>query len=236
MFNTLIFGLYIIIFIYVFNKNKKRSRKEKIHGAFTDRKINDSIALKTNWKHLKGGGASFATRKLVEVSRSRYEFKPTAMARLFPLLFIAIAVGVGCTAVSFFNSSFSEGLFPITFLLVPLIFVIAGVFMLRTFSKPIVFDKSRGFFWKGYKEPVLAHDERQKNKVIPFREIHALQIIKERISGKNGSYYSYELNLVLQNSKRVNVIDHGNLNKIRKDAQKLSIFLGVPVWDVIQKS
>ena len=122
------------------------------------------------------------------------------------------------------------------FILLPVIFMVAGVFMLRAFSKPIVFDKSRGFFWKGFKEPVLAHDERQKNKVIPFREIHALQIIKERISSKNGSYYSYELNLVLQDSKRVNVIDHGNLKKIREDAQKLSIFLGVPAWDVIQKS
>ena len=61
--------------------------------------------------------------------------------------------------------------------------------------------------------------------------IHALQIVAEFISGKNANYYSYELNLVLKNGNRINIIDHNNKGRIDREAKVLSEFLGVPVWD-----
>ncbi|MGD9320846.1 MAG: hypothetical protein PVH99_12810, partial [Desulfobacteraceae bacterium] len=51
--------------------------------------------------------------------------------------------------------------------------------------------------------------------------------------GSKRSYYSYELNLVLRDSKRTNVMDHGDYEKLREDAQTLSQFLEKPVWDAI---
>ena len=50
-------------------------------------------------------------------------------------------------------------------------------------------------------------------------------------SGNKNSYYSYELNLVLEDGSRVNVVDQGNLKRLRSDAQTLSRFLDKPVWD-----
>ena len=51
------------------------------------------------------------------------------------------------------------------------------------------------------------------------------------ISGSKSSYTSYELNLVLDDGSRINVVDHGNLDRLRGDATTLSRFLSKPVWD-----
>jgi len=67
----------------------------------------------------------------------------------------------------------------------------------------------------------------------PLDQVHALQLVSEYCSGNKSSYYSYELNLVLKDGRRVNVIDHGNINRIRQDAQTLSNFLGKPVWNAL---
>ena len=65
----------------------------------------------------------------------------------------------------------------------------------------------------------------------PLEEIHALQLVSELCHTKNRSYYSYELNLVLRDGQRINAVDHGRHERIRTDAQRLSDFLGKPVWD-----
>ena len=46
-------------------------------------------------------------------------------------------------------------------------------------------------------------------------------------------FYSYEINLVLKNGRRVNVADHGDLDSLRADADMLANFLEVPVWDAL---
>lgn len=67
-----------------------------------------------------------------------------------------------------------------------------------------------------------------------LEDIHALQLLSEYCrGGKKRSYYSYELNLVLRNGRRINVMDHGDCKKLREDAQTLSEFLDKPVWDAI---
>ena len=61
--------------------------------------------------------------------------------------------------------------------------------------------------------------------MIPLSSIHALQIVSERVSTKNSSFLSYEINLVLDDKRRVNVVDYGNLNKIQTDAKQLGEYL-----------
>ena len=39
--------------------------------------------------------------------------------------------------------------------------------------------------------------------------------------------------LVLKGGERINVVDHGNLKRIREDANTLPNFPGKPVWDAI---
>jgi hypothetical protein len=77
-------------------------------------------------------------------------------------------------------------------------------------------------------------DEKYKNKIISLNEIEALQIISERLHSKNTSYTSYELNMILKNSSRVNIIDHWNLEEIRKNASELANKLWVKVYDITE--
>lgn len=58
----------------------------------------------------------------------------------------------------------------------------------------------------------------------------ALQIIGEVVHGKDSKYNSFELNLVLDDVNRVNVVDHGNLKGVIADTETLGDFLNLPIW------
>jgi hypothetical protein len=210
----------------------------------------DPIAMQTDWTPANSGGANFRTHKLVNVNSRRLEFRATIGAKLFflsVLLFgmIFLLIGVGIL-LGFVYQFLSGGLsFDIETEIIPLlfgglifslfglIFSFFGGYLLYDGITPIVFDKQKGFFWKGRKSP----DEVFDKKILPYfaklEDIHALQLISKHCSKNDGSYYSYELNLVLENGKRINVVDHGNKNKLRKEANNLSAFLAKPVWDAI---
>ena len=79
----------------------------------------------------------------------------------------------------------------------------------------------------------MVYDKEELKAFTKLDDIHAIQLISEYISGKKSSYYSYELNLVLKDASRINVIDHGNDSTISSNAKVLSRFLDVPVWDAI---
>ena len=92
-----------------------------------------------------------------------------------------------------------------------------------------MFDKRRGYFWKSRKWPEDEVGHVSKG-CVRMDEIHTLQLVSEYCSGSKSSFYSYELNLVLQDGSRVNVVDHGNLAKLKRDASELAAFLGKPLW------
>lgn len=56
-------------------------------------------------------------------------------------------------------------------------------------------------------------------------------IAPKYIENEKTDFYRYELNLVLENGSRVNVLSHGNKQKIREDAQAISQYIGKPLWD-----
>ena len=66
---------------------------------------------------------------------------------------------------------------------------------------------------------------------LPIAYVRALQLLPELVRGDKSSYYSYELNLVLSDGTRRNVVDHGSLAKLREDAAQLSARLNLPIWD-----
>ena len=121
-------------------------------------------------------------------------------------------------------------LFPLIF---GLIFAIIGFFMFRSMTAPIVFDKSVGHFWKGRKNPREVINIDQIKVHVELGQIHAIQILSEYCHTDKSHYYSYELNLVMKDSSRVNVVDHGKLKQLREDATVLAEFLEVPIWDVV---
>jgi hypothetical protein len=58
-----------------------------------------------------------------------------------------------------------------------------------------------------------------------------LQIVKEQVTGSDTDFWSYELNLVLADASRLNVVDHADLGLIRAQTLQLSAMIGCRVWD-----
>ncbi len=185
----------------------------------------NNIESNIDWSPLKSGGANFKTHKLVEVSSQRMEYKASVGSIVFGFIFLL--VGLGVSSIFFF-----EG-FSIFLLLFGVAFAVVGVFILKSALNPIVFDKSEGFFWKGKKTPSMMADINELKVATKLDEIYGLQVIKEYVKssnkGRDTSYYSYEINLILISGERLNVVDYGNANAILEDASRISKFLNTPV-------
>lgn len=218
------------------NKIKRAlNRLSSWEPSFDPSKFEDEVALQTQWSPLKGGGSNFQTHKLVEVDYNRMEFKSTLGAKIFSLIFLTVGVAVpvffGMERIQQAGDLFqSDFLF---ILLFGLIFASVGGWLFYSFAKPVIFDKTMGLYWKGWKTPRHYTAELETEDSSRISSIYALQIIPELVRSDNKSYVSYELNLVLKDGLRMNVVDHGSSVKLREDAKVLSEFLGVPVWDAI---
>jgi hypothetical protein len=208
---------------------------QKIQGLsvepvpFDPSAIGDEVAQRTQWGPAKGGGASFRTHRLVRVDSNRLEFKATAGALAFYWLFLVVGLGV---LIGFSVGGSSRG--SVVPLIVGAMFVVAGGAMLRFGTAPIVFDKRKGSYWRGRTSPYDVRHTSELTHHAPLKRVHALQIVSEYCRGNKSSYYSYELNLVLDDGSRQTVVDHGNLERLRADARTLGRFLGTPVWDATE--
>lgn len=192
---------------------------------------NDNFKSSVSTAPLVYGGASFKTNVLVEKSSSKALYKPSIGAALFSFIFLAVGFGVLFFGlVPLFKSNFEIASTNWFLLLFGLIFSGAGSFMFYRFYKPRVFDKHLGVYYKAYNVDIHKIRRDTSKKYIPLNTIIALQIIGEHVKSDKGSYKSFELNLVLNDSSRKNVVDHGNLKSIIKDAEILSEFLNVPIW------
>lgn len=175
-----------------------------------------------SWEPLKKGGSNFKTHHLVETSPGRLEYKSTLFYKIFAFIFLAIGLVAG-------GIIFNQGMY-IAGLAFGLIFTGAGGFMFRETMRPIVFDKSEGYFWKGKKSPRDVVNMDEIKTYADFDEIHAIQVITEVVSSSKSSYRSYEINLVLKSGERLNVVDYGNLKAIEQDLLILKGYLNVDVW------
>ena len=203
----------------------------KAKEPFDPSKFEDPIAKKTKWTPAKVGGSNFCTHNLVQTQPYKIEVKPSIGAKFFYTIFSLIGVIV---ITVFLVSSLKSGKFNLEFIfpvLIGLIFFLIGGCMFYFGTRPIIFDKMSGYFWKGNQNPKEIIDKSTIKHYCKISDIHSLQIISEYCSSGKSSFYSYELNLVLNDAKRLNVIDHGNLKKLREDSKILSQFLGIPIWD-----
>lgn len=192
--------------------------------------FNDPIAVQTDWTRACPGGTNFRTFKLVQVNPYRIKFRTTFGAVLFALIFLLVGLGLIVLIIwESYLTAFTTELMVAGVL--GLVFAGVGGYLLYRQMLPIVFDKREKLFWKKHKPNSAMSLNDVSEDCVRLEFIHALQIVAEFISGKNANYYSYELNLVLKNGNRINIIDHNNKGRIDREAKVLSEFLGVPVWD-----
>jgi hypothetical protein len=185
------------------------------------------MALHTAWTPLARGGSNFRSHKLDCSNPQRWTFRMSVGGIVLSAFFVAAGVGI-------FAASFWQGEKVILMRIFGLAFAAAGAGIGWSLSAPTVFDKQRGYFCKGRKAPESVFDRSKLKNHTELERIHALQLIAELLTKKNnssGGCLSYELNLVLIDGSRLNVIDHGGQADIREDARKLAGFLGKPLWD-----
>lgn len=142
--------------------------------------FNDPVAEKIEWTPLQRGGANFQTHKLVIVQRDRMEFRASLGMVLFALLFVLVGVGMiifaffphlfllvgaGVSLVAFFAQEW-----PAPFVLFGLVFLGAGSAVLYFSTNPVIFDKRKGFFWKGRKTPYESGNWRKRKDCVRLGE------------------------------------------------------------------
>lgn len=66
---------------------------------------------------------------------------------------------------------------------------------------------------------------------IDFDQVQRLQILAKRIEKQDMEFTAFELNLVLRDGRRYNIVDHHDGDLIAADATRLATVLGVPVED-----
>lgn len=203
------------------------------HMTFDPSRFDDPLATSVRWTPIKRGGSNFRTHKYFSADANQVGFKATVGAKLFSGIFMTVGLGVavGLPIQRFLGPDLFFALETLFFIGFGLIFFGAGFFMFRSYSKPVMFDKMVGYFWKGWTKPDRYRSDKRVVGSVRIDDIHALQIVSEYIRGDKSSYYSYELNIVTRDGKRHNIIDHGDREDMLSDAEKLSDFLGVPVWD-----
>lgn len=199
-------------------------------SSFDPSVFDDPIASQTAWGPAKQGGANFRTHRLKIISERRLQFKASPGMIAFSAVFFGMGLLVLIIAWGPFDLLEPDRGKEILVGIFGLIFAGVGGFLYYDATPPIVFDKDENVFWKGRRDTRREVKGARIKHVANLQDIHAIQLIPERISGKS-SYYSYELNLVLVDATRINVIDHGKLTAIQEEARIVSDFLGIPVWD-----
>ena len=176
------------------------------------------------------GGSNFETYSLHQLRNGSYRFSPSYKQsfKLLSMLLLPFGFIVYLIITFLFTGSFK-------FVLNNLVFFIFGIII--TFSltryfllnfKLFYFNKSKAIYYEGF--PLLPSSLAHKS--INLNSIIAIQILGEDIydSDTGLEANSFEFNLVLDNFKRIHVIDHNNLRGMIDDAQTLSAYLNIPIW------
>lgn len=177
------------------------------------------------WQPLQPKKNRMFFQKLDSRDFSAYRFKPGFQVYIGQIIFVAVFLYFFTQVEAVREMDLEKMPF-----LVVVGFGLGLIFNIFKFGQamtPVIFDQPSGFFWKGWQKP---WNGKLGNKA-RLRDIEALQIIHKQVSGKRGSAYVYELNLLLKNKDRLNVIDHSEFDSIKTDAISLARFLRVPLWN-----
>ena len=173
---------------------------------------------------------SFRSKTLVQSSPDLLLIRPSVGYRLFSFMFVflgTVAILVGLAAV-FGQIKNIQGASPTTFGLcfagIGLLFASIGLGLI-CWTKTFGFDRRRGILTDGKKTWRLA-------------DILAVQLLfgGRHSSSDNGSYLTYQLNLVFKDAEksRVNISNADDQDWTRKTGAQLAEFLKVPLLDHIE--
>lgn len=146
--------------------------------------------------------------------------KPTISSLLFCVIYIVVGLFLLALAIMVYVQNNQIDL---TIFLGGLGISIAtfGFTLIKPFIKQVIFDKNTGKF------------KNNVDRSVKIENIVSLQIVNKMITSKHGlSYPCYELNMLTKNGRRINILNHNDLEQLKTDAEKLAVFLSVELIDL----
>jgi hypothetical protein len=179
------------------------------------------------WSPASHYGANFCTHRLSDKTTARLEFKPTLGMQAFFMVFCFLTIALPV----FFFLGFLAGEVPVYALLFAsgvsfLFYHICRIIKKMTWA-PNYFDRMNDTYYA--LEPAIFGVDKEIREAIS--SIQALQILPKRIHSSKNSYTAYELNLLLKSGDRRTVVSHASYDDIKKDAQTISMHLGLNIFE-----
>ena len=212
----------------------------KRYPVLDPRYFDDPVALRTGWVPLSPGGSRHTTKLLRQIAPQVLSFQPTAFSHYQSLVhFLALLAFGNALIVSLLCNELNLNRPGEWWVISALVQILVGcVVTLIMLNRAVVVDGNIAEVQLGlpklrwYKPfPWL---RKLFCRSVPFTDIHSIQLLDEEVRPqREPMFWSYELNLVLRDGKRINLIDHRNQREICWDAGDLSRMLDVPIWDFI---
>ncbi len=214
-------GIGMFITSFLMRRKKTSSGNREIDFSFEDSSL-DEIGKQVLWDAKEGSGSNFAS-EIFKKAVNGYKITSTSYTKVIAWSFFL--VGLEYTLLSFIEFfSIADKQMTIMeggklFFTSGGPFLIVGIFLIIMFGTKV--------FINTQKRKIIVDGE-----ILPFKDLYALQVLEKFISGKSsGGYFCYELNLITKDSKRYNLLSHGDKMFLLSDMMKISKLLKLPVWN-----
>ena len=189
--------------------------------------FDDPLALEIDWTPLPRAGKALRSHRLVQGEGFRVAFRPAAKSVVLYLVIGGFGARVLWEASQLWTAEAAinmEVVLTAAVGVVGLVFMVVRLIFLLT---PMRFDRRAGRFRVGWK----AHNPSGNPSQGPLDSIYALQLMRKVYMGNDQEVRrSAELNLVMRDRSRLNLLDHGDFDALAEDAEALADFLRVPLW------
>jgi len=196
-------------------------------GVIDPSRFNDPLALRIDWTPAKKGGTNIEIQRLEPNESGGMHFVAAPMTLVMGWMCLLLGV---VTIAAMGPFSIEDGIPTLNLYKKPLIALCGGLAFIAIGKWTLHVANLRNEF-----NTISGHYIQGKQQPLRLSEIHALQLLGERVRGYEHWFNSYELNLVLRSGQRINVVDHGNLDRLYSDAKNLARLLDKPLWDVTAK-
>jgi hypothetical protein len=110
---------------------------------------------------------------------------------------------------------------------------LGGVYLLRVCMRRLIVDKERSLVWKGSSLQHFPMRPSERVAVVNLERVYAIQILaRYRRDDTTGDYYQYQVNLVLDDGRRVLAFGHGGLRQLWQQGENLSRCRRIPLWGI----
>lgn len=187
-----------------------------------------------DWTFIGNVGASFKSHKASQKSSHIVTIQPTLELFLFLSFGIVISGGLGIYLYidsNDINANGRWGLLEKTMVT----FTLVSLFLGSLYS--LIYELRR---IKYFNKKINSYTVLKKNEC-QLTDIKAIQLLYTRSltrgtskdSRSNEYAYDYQINLILNDNSRINVVSHGSLKGTKRDSKLLETFLNVPILDGI---